>query len=203
MAVRYHLKEDGMPGTCTASIKDCPRGDDAPHFTNKADALAAAEEKLREENNYLASSKKHEVFHISENGSVDSCRLRDGECNVKAFGKLNNVHSSNRSVIVGAINGMKAVMGGSLQSVESSPPAKSGAKKQDITKKQESEKEAPAEETETTRTAREILGGTISPWDQKRLDQGWTAKEIKQNRDSCGHWIPSRLDSRPTSIYGC
>lgn len=181
---KYHIKKDGLPGVCSASSGNCPLGSDSEHYTNKAEVLAAAEEKLREENDYLASAKKDMIYHVGENGSVESCKFRDGQCEIKAFGKLDNVHSANKSVIIGAATGMKSVLG-----VKSVAPLK------------EPTVSSPVKPTETTKDARSVLAGS-NPWNDKKRKEGWTEGEIRDFENSCGHTVPHRF--RPTRIsYGC
>lgn len=169
---KYHIKKDGLPGECHASPGNCPLGSDVEHYTNKADALAAAEEKLREENDYLPTMKKDIIYHINQSGYIEICKFRDGQCDVKAFGKLDNVHSANKSVIIGAATGMKAALSGRIP-----------------TKVKNNSPSAPSTTipTKTTLKARSTI---YSDW-----QKDWTAEEKKAYQDSCGHIIPSRFST--------
>lgn len=40
---RFHIKENGEPGACTASVRDCPRGGDNEHYDTADDARKAYE----------------------------------------------------------------------------------------------------------------------------------------------------------------
>lgn len=41
---KYHIKADGNPGLCKATVRSCPRGDDSEHFNSKDEARTAFEE---------------------------------------------------------------------------------------------------------------------------------------------------------------
>lgn len=101
MSVRYHLTKDGLPGVCKAK-HSCPLGGDDEHFTDKVEALAAAERKLVEENDYLSSKKKAVPYHVGADGAPEECPYVSGACQVKPYGRFKNVHSLNRDMVNGA-----------------------------------------------------------------------------------------------------
>lgn len=183
MAVKYHLKDDGLPGECTARPGRCPlKGE---HYSSKIEALEASEEKLRSENNYLSSLKRSKVYHVSKNGGIEDCKFREGYCEVKPFGNMGNVHSSDKSVINGAAIGMRAAQGGIESETNSNTIPKTIPK---------------VSNDKVTNTARKILNGEISSWNTEKLKKGWTEEEIIEYQNSCGHsGTPKRL--RPKNNY--
>lgn len=184
---RYHLRKDGMPGECQAQPGRCPLGGEESHFADKLAALAAAEEKLREENDYLASTKRAPVYHVGVSGAVEECSLRDGYCDVQPFGKFTNVHSSDKSIVTGAARAYRETQG-------ATPPAP----------KPPTPKATPSiAEDPVTAQARDTLRSGLSSWDQERLNKGWTLEEVQKSRDSCGHWVPPRFAPKPSGGWSC
>ena len=45
----YHIKDDGTPGICTASVRPCPKGGSESHYDTYEEAYDAAQEKLKAE----------------------------------------------------------------------------------------------------------------------------------------------------------
>lgn len=104
---RYHITQDGLPGLCKAQEGNCPLGGNEEHYSDKLDALKAAEVKLQEENDHLATLKKNVIYHVGDSGKVEECPYREGYCKVKAFGLYPTVHNGNKNVVAGAAQGLQ------------------------------------------------------------------------------------------------
>lgn len=69
---KYHLSANG-PRTCKAKVRGCPLGEDAPHFSNQADAQKAYEDKMIEAFGVLSTVKRNS----RENLLQSSYKARD------------------------------------------------------------------------------------------------------------------------------
>lgn len=56
MASKFHLKEDGMPGRCSASIRDCPRT--ANSHGTEAEMMAVSQRLFAEEYEVVVTLRK-------------------------------------------------------------------------------------------------------------------------------------------------
>lgn len=59
--IRYHIKADGTPGICRASVGNCPLGGSESHFKTREDAQAYADK--QNEENYFAINNSHEELY--------------------------------------------------------------------------------------------------------------------------------------------
>jgi hypothetical protein len=57
---KFHIREDGNPGPCTAADGNCPFGKSAPHYETEQQAHQAYEQTQQAEATYLASVRKQE-----------------------------------------------------------------------------------------------------------------------------------------------
>lgn len=179
---KYHIREDGLPGVCKAQAGNCPIGGD--HYSDKMEAILAAEEKMREEGSFLISVKKHPVYHVGESGQVEECPFRDGYCEVKPFRRFNNLHSADQDVIVGAARAFREAVGESTPEAEEPVESPTPRRRKSFLTGEEIEDE-PAE-TAHTQEARKLLGDY---YDRYRK-AGWSEDEIQYYKDTCGHSFP-------------
>lgn len=206
MATKYHINKEGLPAVCRASKNPCPMGGE--HYESKLDALAAADEKAREDGFFMQSAKKNVVFHVNEKGAVEECPYRDGYCEVSPYGKFANVHSHQREVIEGAAGVLREQVGATDRPPQSevniSKPSSMNAQEDplaDWEREVLSGDAAKAANTASSTHTPEVIALKGNSDDRFRY-AGWSEAEINDYQGSCGHSFPTGRSHVPWDYKG-
>lgn len=83
MTAKYHISDNGEPAICNATVRPCPKGEDAPHFESAKGARKFQEQQMTSKN-FTALSKDRsldpaEIFTAIDNAPEDVSLIRKGD----------------------------------------------------------------------------------------------------------------------------